>query len=61
MVSFLFTKEINEFLLNFSLLLLFKAISEIYTQHKVHVCEQLNEVHKLMSISSDDDLFLHLQ
>lgn len=37
------------------------VMSEIYAQHKVQVCEQLNEVHKLMAISSDDDLFTHLQ
>ncbi|CAF0783627.1 unnamed protein product [Brachionus calyciflorus] len=38
-----------------------EVMRDIFIQHKNQVSEQLNEVHKLMSISSDDDLVTHLQ
>ena len=38
-----------------------EVIRDIYIQHKIQISEQMNEVHKLMSISSDDDLLSHLQ
>ena len=37
------------------------VIRDVFVQHKFQISEQLNEVHKLMSISSDDDLLAHLQ
>ncbi len=37
------------------------VIKDIFMQHKLQVNEQLSEVHKLMCISSDDDLLAHLQ
>ena len=38
-----------------------EVIQDIFVQHKLQISEQLNEVRKLMSISSDDDLISHLQ
>ena len=37
------------------------VLRDIYLQHKTQISEQLNEVHNLMSIQSDDDLLSHLQ
>lgn len=36
------------------------TVKDIFMQHKAHISDQLSEVHKLMSISSDEDLFTHL-
>lgn len=36
-------------------------MKDISTRHKEQISEQLSEVQKLMSISSDDDLLAHLQ
>ena len=36
-------------------------IKSVFEQHKTQVSEQLNEVQKIMSISSDNDLLTHLQ
>ncbi len=37
------------------------VIRGVFMQHKQQISEQLTEVHKLMSISSDDDMLSHLQ
>lgn len=37
------------------------VIKDVFTQHKIQVSEQLDEVQKIMSISSDNDLLTHLQ
>lgn len=37
------------------------VVQDIFVQHKAQISEQLSEVRKLMSISSDDDLIAHLQ
>ncbi len=37
------------------------VVRDVFTRHKTRVSEQLNEVQKIMSISSDNDLLAHLQ
>ena len=37
------------------------VIRDVFVQHKFQISDQLSEVHKLMSISCDDDLLAHLQ
>lgn len=37
------------------------VVRDVFTQHKIQVSEQLNEVQKIMSISSDNELLTHLQ
>jgi hypothetical protein len=37
------------------------VIRNFFVQHEFQISEQLSEVHKLMSISSDEDLLAHLQ
>ena len=37
------------------------VIRNVFVQHEFQISEQLSEVHKLMSISSDEDLLAHLQ
>ncbi len=51
----------DEKLQNTQLNYILDVIKSIFLQHKEQISEQLNEVHKLMSISSDDDLLAHLQ
>jgi len=41
--------------------LILNVIKDVFTQHKIQVSEQLEEVQKIMSISSDNDLLTHLQ
>ena len=41
--------------------ILFLVIRNFFVQHEFQISEQLSEVHKLMSISSDEDLLAHLQ
>ena len=51
----------DEKLQNTQLNYILDVIKNIFVQHKEQISQQLNEVHKLMSISSDDDLLAHLQ
>jgi hypothetical protein len=37
------------------------VLRDVFMQHECQISDQLSEVHKLMSISSDDDLLAHLQ
>ncbi len=51
----------DEKLQNTQLNYILDVIKNIFVEHKEQISQQLNEVHKLMSISSDDDLLAHLQ
>jgi len=37
------------------------VVRDVFTRHKTRVSEQLNEVQKIMSISSDNDLLARFQ
>ena len=54
-------EEINSAVVENQLNYILDVIRDVFVQHKFQISDQLNEVHKLMSISSDDDLLAHLQ
>ena len=54
-------KEADDELMDAQLNYILDVIRDVFVQHESQISEQLIEVHKLMSISSDDDLIAHLQ